>query len=189
MIHYNSENKSFLLSGKNYSYAMFVNRAGFLQHLYYGKRIAETDVAFLIQAHGEPTSPDPDDLNMDMTTDWMPSECGSFGCGDFRPATVIVKRKDGAAMSRFKYRSHQLVEGALKLNGMPCIRKADQTLTITLKDDFSATEIDLNYSVSENSDILVRNAVIRNTGRERSDAAYTVPCGLPARGRRKESRP
>lgn len=38
MIHYNLENKGFLLSGKNYSYAMFVNRTGFLQHLYYGKK-------------------------------------------------------------------------------------------------------------------------------------------------------
>ena len=181
MIHYNSENKSFLLSGKNYSYAMFINRTGFLQHLYYGRKIEESDLAYLIKTHGAAAEPNPEDINMDMTTDWMPSECGSFGRGDFRPATVIVRRKDGAAMSRFQYRSHKIVKGAPVLAGMPFARKADQTLTITLKDNFSATEIDLNYSVSEDSDILVRNAVIRNAGKERAELvkAYSFCTELP----------
>ncbi len=181
MIHYNLENKGFLLSGKNYSYAMFVNRTGFLQHLYYGKKTEERDLDYLIKSHGAAAEPDPEDINMDMTTDYMPSECGSFGRGDFRPATVIVRRDDGAAMSRFKYLSHKIVRGALKLNGMPCARKADETLTVTLKDDFSATEIDLNYSVSEDSDILVRNAVIRNAGNERADIlkAFSFCTELP----------
>ncbi len=165
MIYFDKESGGFILSGKNYSYAMFVNKAGYLQHLYYGKRIEAGDLAFLIKAHGENLSPNPEDINADMATDCMPSECGSFGRGDFRSATVIVKCNDGAAMSRFKYVKHAIYGGVLPLLGMPCIRKADQTLTVTLKDDFSDTEIDLNYSVSENSDILVRNAVIRNTGK------------------------
>lgn len=181
MIYFNSETKSFILSGKNYSYAVFINRAGFLQHLYYGKKIDESDLAYLVKAHGAAAEPDPEDLNMDMTTDYMPSECGSFGRGDFRPATVIVRRKDGAAMSRFKYVEHAIFGGVHKISGLPCVRKADQTLTITLKDDFSETEIDLNYSVSENSDVLVRNTVIRNAGRERVDLikAFSFCLELP----------
>lgn len=35
MIVFDSASKSFLLNGKNYSYAMYVNEAGYLQHLYY----------------------------------------------------------------------------------------------------------------------------------------------------------
>ena len=171
MIYYNSETKSFLLSGKNYSYCMYINRAGLLQHLYWGKKIGAEDAAFLVAAHGLPAAPNPDDLNRDMATDGMPSECGSFGRGDYRPATVIVRQTDGAVMSCFAYVSHKIVKGALSLEGMPCARKADATLILTIKDDFSDIEIDLNYSVSEDSDILVRNMVVRNAGKEAAEIA------------------
>ena len=171
MIYYNSQTKSFLLSGKNYSYGMYINRAGLLQHLYWGKKIGAADAAFLVAAHGLPASPNPDDYNKEIATDGMPAECGSFGRGDFRPATVVVRRKDGAAMSRFRYVSHKIVKGALHLQGMPCARKADETLILTLKDDFSDIELDLNYSVSEDSDVLVRSAVIRNAGKESAEIA------------------
>ncbi len=124
MIIYETQSKTFLLSGKNYSYCMCINRAGLLQHLYWGKKIDTADAAFLVAVRGLPASPNPDNSNMDMATDGMPSECGSFGRGDFRPATVIVRRKDGAAMSRFRYASHKIVKGALHLEGMPCARKA-----------------------------------------------------------------
>lgn len=171
MIYYKSQTKSFLLSGKSYSYCMYINRAGLLQHLYWGKKIGAADAAFLVAAHGLPASPNPDDYNKDMATDGMPSECGSFGRGDFRPATVVVRRKDGAAMSRFRYASHKIVQGAVSLAGMPCARKADETLILTLRDDFSGIELDLNYSVSEDSDILVRNTAVRNAGKDAAEIA------------------
>ncbi len=163
--------RSFFLSGKGYSYCMYVNRMGFLEQLYYGKRIQKEDVEFLVKLHGETAAPRAEDLNRDMATDWMPSECGSFGRGDFREATVIVKRADGAAMSSFRYVAHQIVDGAIPVSGMPGIRRADQTLTVTLRDAFSDTEIDLNYSVSESSDVLVRNMVIRNAGTQAEEIA------------------
>lgn len=171
MITYETQSKTFFLSGKNYSYCMYINRAGLLQHLYWGKKIGAADATFLVAVHGLPASPNPDDYNKEITTDGMPSECGSFGRGDFRPATVVVRRKDGAAMSRFRYLSHKIVKGALHLQGMPCVRKADETLIITLKDDFSDIELDLNYFISEDSDILVRNTVVRNAGKEAAKLA------------------
>lgn len=159
-----SENKRFLLEGKHFSYAMYVNKAGYLQHLYYGKKLEKADLTFLTEAHGKGFEPDPADPNADFATGGMPSECGSFGRGDFRSATVIVKRDDGSAMSSFRYLSHKITKGVPRLNGMPCARSADETLTVTLKDDFSSTEIDLNFTVFENSDVLVRNTEIRNVG-------------------------
>ena len=176
-----TEKSCFLLSGKNYSYCMYINRAGLLQHLYWGKKIDTADAAFLVAVRGLPASPNPDNSNMDMATDGMPSECGSFGRGDFRPATVVVRRKDGAAMSRFRYASHKIVKGALYLQGMPCARKADETLILTLKDDFSDIELDLNYSVSEDSDVLVRSTVVRNAGKDAAEIvkAFSFCTELP----------
>ena len=43
-----TEKSCFLLSGKNYSYCMYINRAGLLQHLYWGKKIDTADAAFLV---------------------------------------------------------------------------------------------------------------------------------------------
>ncbi len=48
MIVYEAQNKCFFLSGRNYSYCMYINRAGLLQHLYWGKKIGAEDAAFLV---------------------------------------------------------------------------------------------------------------------------------------------
>jgi len=165
MIIFDEREKAFLLRGKRYAYAMYVNKVGFLQHLYFGGRMEKGDLSYLIRERGETVSPSENDFNFDMTTDLMPTELGSFGRGDFHAATVAVRREDGAAMSRFKYISHKIVKGAIPLEGMPCVRRGDETLVVTLKDDFSPTEIDLCYTVSEQSNALVRNLVIRNTGK------------------------
>lgn len=171
----------FLLSGKCYSYGMYVNALGMLQHLYYGKRIDESDAEFLAEQYGDPEAPSGNDINYTMATNGMPSEVGSFGRGDFRAATVIIKRNDGSAMSCFRYKRCSVRKGAIPLHGMPCVRHADETLTITLKDDFSDTELDLNYTVSEDSDVLVRSTVIRNVGPEsvKISRAYSFCTELP----------
>ena len=166
MIEFDREKTCFFLNGKNYSYVMAVNGVGMLQHIYYGKKLSSSDAAFLVKTHGEAYAPHADDPNYDMQTDMMPSECGSFARGDFREPTVVIERADGARMSRFRYLSHQIEKGALPLQGMPCARQADETLIVTLKDDFSDTEIDLKYSVSDASDVLVRSLAVRNVGSE-----------------------
>ena len=159
-------NKTFYLNGKDYTYAIFVNEAGYLQHAYYGKKIGSEVVDYTVSQVGEKFEPKKDDFNADMRFNSMPSECGFFGRGDFREATVIVQRSDGACMSRLRYKSHSIYNGVPKLNGMPHARSGGQTLAITLSDDFSPTEIVLNYTVWDDLDVLVRNIEINNMGNE-----------------------
>lgn len=166
MINFDLKEKSFLISGKNYSYAMYVSGTGYLRHLYYGKKLGVDDLQFLIKERGQTCEPNANDINADIASDYQPFEIGGFGKGDFRSATVIVKRGDGSAMSGFKYLSHKVVKGAVKLKGQPCVRTADETLIITLKDEYSAVETDLYYFCLDNSDVLVRNVCIRNAGKE-----------------------
>lgn len=185
MIEYISELNGFLLSGKEYSYAMYVNRLGYLQQLYYGKRISRTDLAFLIKEHARNCEPDPNNINYDMTTDNMPSECASFGRGDYRPSTVIVERGDGACMSRFKYKSHSISYcRPIDLKGLPHARKADEVLSVILKDDFSDIEITLNYSVANSSSVIVRNLSIKNLSSNSVNIkrAYSFCLDLPDNG-------
>ena len=88
--------KTFLLQGKNYSYAMYVLESGFLQHLYYGGRVTQTDLNYLIEI-GDTNAPHID-MNMDMAFDRMLSEYGFYARGDYREATAVFERKDGASM-------------------------------------------------------------------------------------------
>lgn len=153
------------MNGKQYSYVMRVTETGFLQHLYYGERIVAGDSDYLIGI-GDTVQPRKEDINRDLMFNDMPCEYGFYAHGDFKEPTAIFERKDGASMSRLRYQSYCVQKGAPKLQGMPHVRTGDETLVITLIDDFSDIAVDLYYSVCENSDVLVRNAVVRNTGKE-----------------------
>ena len=74
--------KTFLLQGKNYSYAMHVLESGFLQHLYYGGKITETDLDYLIGI-GDTNAPHID-MNMNMAFHRMLSVYGFYARVDYR---------------------------------------------------------------------------------------------------------
>lgn len=185
MITYDGNTKCFILCGKTYEYLMYADAAGILQQLYYGKKLKRGDENFLIREHGFRAEPDPADINRDMTSGNTPSEIGSFGRGDYRQATVIARRADGSAMSGFRYVSHKIVEGAAKPCGLPGVRNADETLIVTVKDEFSELVVDLYYIVSDDSDVLVRYLTIKNCGTEAVmlERAYSFCLDLPDTGR------
>ena len=159
-------NNIFYLSGRRYTYAMCVNEAGYLQHAYYGKKVSFADVEYYVGSIGSRYEPKKENINADTKFDEMPSEYGFYAHGDFREPSVIVERGDGAAMSRLRYVKHEIYNGAPEIKGMPHVRGNGQTLSVTVKDDFSATEITLDYTVYDDSDVLVRGAKITNTGKE-----------------------
>ena len=162
MIIYNSDLRAFLLQGKDVSYAMYVGEAGFLQHLYFGKKLSQTDLQFLTAYHGNAVCAKTSDFNIDKAHEFAPTECGFYARGDYREPTIIVRRSDGAAMSRLRYVDFDLVDGAPLLEGLPCARSGGQTLTVTLADDFSAVKVKLNYTVWDDSNVIARNTEIVN---------------------------
>lgn len=190
MIVYNAALKAFLLGGKNYSYAMYVNKIGMLQNLHFGAKIKESDLDYLTKTVGANGVPGENEINKDLSYNSLPAECGFFGHGDFREPTVLYTRKDGASMSRLKYASHKIVKGAHELKNMPHARGTNaktggadgaETLEITLKDDSAAVEVVLYYTVYADADVIVRNLEIRNIGEESLDIgrAYSFCLDLP----------
>lgn len=181
MINYQKDSRTFILNGKNYSYVMYVNGGGFLQHLYYGKQLKESDTAYLIRTYGEPCELKHSDGWWDVHSNEMPGEWGSYGRGDYRDPTVIVLRQDGARMSRFRYVSHIVQKGAPVVKGMPHARSADETLCVTLQDDFSSVQVKLYYAVSNDTDVLARHAELFNTGNEsvKLEKAFSFCFDLP----------
>lgn len=183
MIIYREDLKAFLLKGKNYCYVMYVNEAGFLQQLHFGNIVSVRDLEYLVRLQGKPKAPRTDDFNMDMQFDMMPGECGFYGRGDFREPTLLIERANGACMSRFRYLSHTIYDGAPELTGLPHVRDGGETLAVMLKDDFSDTVLILNYTVWESSSVLVRNLEVHNSGtseivlKKAFSFALDLPCG------------
>ena len=159
-----ADGKQFLLEGKKYCYAMFINSDGFLQQLHYGGKIKREDLGYLAETY--PSVVPNHSINKDEAFDYWSSEYGFYAKGDYKDPTGIFERKDGASMSRLRYKGYCVEKGVPELKGLPHVRKGDETLVITLKDDFSDIEVDLYYTVCENSNVLTRNAVIRNVGKE-----------------------
>lgn len=160
-----TQNNIFYICGKNYTYVMYVNDMGFLQHAYYGGKIGFNDSLLYIKEICKKLEPLKEDLNSDFSLDSMPSEFGCFfNHGDYREPSVIIKQPDGATMSRFRYFSHEVTDYVIEIADMPHARGCGQTLSITLKDEYSDIEIVLNYTVFDNCDVIVRNAEIKNVG-------------------------
>ncbi len=162
MIEFISKNNAFLLQGETFSYAMMVGKSGFLQHVYFGKKIDEQDLDYLTK-QASILSPNEDNINMDTVFGYMPSEYGLFARGDYREPAVIAEREDGCVASRLRYVGYKICKGTPKLEGLPHVRHAEQTLSITLKDDFSSLQVVLNYTVCGN--VLARNAELYNAGK------------------------
>lgn len=162
MIRFIKEYSLFDISGKDYTYIMKVNDCGYLQGVYYGAKLAG-DYHFLME-QSNVKSPKLGDINMDMAFDTMPSECGFYLHGDFREPTIIIERKDGGKVSRFKYLEHSIVNGATTPKGLPHVRIGKQTLMICLYDEFSNVKLHLYYTCFDNSNALVRWTEIVNEG-------------------------
>lgn len=171
-------NKQFILSGKGFTYAMFVDGQGFLQHLHFGGHIGKNDLSFLVNHQGKIQEPPEDNPNRENFLDGMPSECPFFGRVDTCEPMLLLERVDGGLVSRFTYLSHRKYKGAPKLDGMPCARTGGETLEITLQDAFSQTQVVLNYTVWDDLGVLVKNCEVVNCGKDVLNVkrAYSFCC-------------
>ena len=165
MIVYQQKTKVFYLSGKNYCYLIRVDGSGRLQNLHYGSKIPSGDIAYLIAQVGDPVSRELVDLNF-YANERIFSECGVYGRGDYRSPSIVIEREDGGLLSEFYYVRHTVDDSVPELEGLPHVRCGGQTLTIFLRDLCSNAEIQLNYTVYDDSDVLVRNVRIVNEGKQ-----------------------
>lgn len=159
------EDKIFILNGHKITYALFVNKLGFLQNLYFGEKV-DNNFLYSLQEEWDKKTPAADDLNKDMYFDTMPSECAFYGRGDYNEPSIIVHRNDGSEMSRFRYVGYEVKKCIPALKSMPCVRGGGESLFVTLKDDFSDIKIVLHYSVFDDFDIVARGCEIINTGND-----------------------
>ena len=171
-VRYIESKKTFLLQTKNSTYQMKVSDYGYLLHLYYGERLEDEDLSYLIQLQDRGFSPNPNEAGNDRTfsLDFLPQEFSSDGSCDYRLSSIEVKNGDGSYAFVGKAAKHEIYAGKYSLEGLPSLWAADQdrvdTLEIWLTDPATQLTAVLCYSVFEEKDIITRAVKVTNESEE-----------------------
>ena len=171
-VRYIESKKTFLLQTKNSTYQMKISEYGYLLHLYYGERLEDEDLSYLIQLQDRGFSPNPNEAGNDRTfsLDFLPQEFSSDGSCDYRLSSIEVKNGDGSYAFVGKAAKHEIYAGKYSLDGLPSLWAADQdrvdTLEIWLTDPATQLTAVLCYSVFEEKDIITRAVKVINESEE-----------------------
>lgn len=164
---YNPEKQIFKLDTASSSYILQILEGGIAAHLYYGPRLMETDVSYLVRFKDRGFSGNPEGFfgRRDFSLDTIPQEYSGFNVGDYRSPAVHILRENGSSETDFRYHSHRIYKGKYQLEGLPaCREEGCETLEITMLDEVSGIETRLCYGVFEHKDIITRAAVVTNSG-------------------------
>ena len=171
-IRYDESKKTFTLQTKNSTYQMKVSEYGYLLHLYYGDRIEDEDLSYLLKLQDRGFSPCPNEAGNDRTfsLDFLPQEFSTDGNCDYRSGSIEVKNADGSYGFVGKVKGHRIYSGKYKLEGMPSLFGTEgdtvDSLEIRLQDEATLLTVILRYSVFEEKDIITRSTRVVNENPE-----------------------
>ena len=153
----------FTINTPNTSYIFTVNSFGYLQQLYYGSKINEEDISFLMD---KPTPSLGTNIVIEKgKTKFLPHnaclECSSIGRGDYRENLVVISDQNDDQVLDLIYKSYQFVDNHC-LPDLPQSFAKEQTLSVTLEDDKKGVVVTLFYSTHPNSDVITKSIQITN---------------------------
>ncbi len=167
-IKFNEKTNTFYLHTKNSTYAMMVEKHGYLSHLYYGKKIVNQDLSYLLRYKEISFSPNPPgSIDREFSINLIPLEYPAFGCGDFRVFSISIFDENGYEGLNLKYKGHKILNEKPELKGLPSTfynDEAKETLEISLYDETINVLVNLYYSVFYEKDAIARHVVITNMG-------------------------
>ena len=158
----------FVLETKSLTYAFRVLSTKHLEHLYFGNKITESDLAVIhtkLTAKARGTVDYSEDKDKSIPLDLIPLEYSSFGKGDFKLTPLELKMPDSTFVSDFVYHDHRILEGIFKSEKLPTAHDdhhQTQTLIVTLKDVKFNVYLDLIYTTFYDTNIITRRTIIRN---------------------------
>ena len=169
-IFFDNNSRTFYLESKGLTYAFGVSQYGFLEHLYFGKRIAREDlgqtVCLFDRGHGACVGGSADGSH---SLNNYPNECPEYGRSDFRESMIALTYADGVRVADRKYVGHRVFDVKPEIDGMPSVR-GGQTLCVELLDERTGVSVNLYYTVYEDLPVIIRRAEIVNGG----DSSVTV---------------
>ena len=167
-IKYNTDKQVFTLHTANSTYQMKVSEHGHLLHLYYGEKISDEDVSYLIPHVVRSHESNPAEAGEDRVYSLCayPQEFSSNDAGDYRIPSIELINADGSYAFVGKYHSHKTYKGKYELETLPTLFAKEEehveTLEIILEDEVTHAQVKLLYGVFFDKDIITRATVFMN---------------------------
>ena len=115
--------KIFTLQTEHTTWQMQVSPYGHLLHLYYGTKIKDTNMSYLVRGINRGFSGCPYRAleNREYSLDTYPQEYSVFGIGDYRLSCLQLEHENGSQAVELIYDSHRIYKGKYSLPGLPAL--------------------------------------------------------------------
>ena len=167
-VFYSEKDRSFRLDANNTSYMMKYTEEGYLCHVYFGAKVPDDDLGYLLRFDESPLTPLENNRDRATFLDTTPFEYSCFGIGDYREAAFKILDDKGMTAVDLRYKSHRIYKGKPELEGMPATFATDEsgceTLEITMEDKPSGLEAVLVYTAFDKLDVITRSVRVNNVG-------------------------
>lgn len=169
-ISYNEQSRVFKLDTVHTSYCIgIVDEENFVGHIYYGRKLAEDDLVYLMRTGEPPFVPSQNNRERTSFLDTFPMEYTGNDLGDYREGTLEVRTPGGYAGVSLSYVSHAIFDGKKELEGLPATfgkNEECKTLELVCEDRALGLQVILSYSIFADSDAIARSVRVVNNGHE-----------------------
>ena len=155
--------KVFQLDTKHTSYILRITGHGQAEHIYYGKRVPQSDAQALCMKNN---------ITLGATVDYAKDYCldstlleySGIGKGDFRHSPLECILPDGSFTTDFVYQSYEILDEAYQSDcGLPFAEGKAKTLRLRFADKkYQNLTLLLHYTVFADCDVIARNAELHN---------------------------
>ncbi len=173
MIELRESNKIVELKNGSIMYSVYINDAGYLETVYFGKQINISDYDAIRNDYTHAitywnVADNKEEVFSDgFRFDCAPLELSSHALSDKRRSAIVVKKASGTYETDFLYLSHKIFKGLPSFNGMPHAHGDNaETIEFLLKDTTDELYVKLYLTVFGDKDIIVKNFVIENKGEQ-----------------------
>ncbi|WP_026511346.1 alpha-galactosidase [Butyrivibrio sp. LC3010] len=165
-ITYLKDSRSIKIDTANTSYVIcIVDEEGFIGHAYYGAKLFDDDLSYLMRINENPMVPSVNGRDRSAFLDTFPTEFSGNNVGDFRESSIDIEDKNGTHGVQLLYKNHRIIKGKSKIEGLPATFADDEdamTLEIEVEDTNIGLQGILSYSIFKDSDAITRSIKIKN---------------------------
>ena len=165
-VQYFEDERVFKLDTPSSTYMIgIVDDENFIGHIYYGRRIEDYHLSYLMRTNEHPFVPSKNNRERCSFMDTFPTEYSTHGLGDYREDCLAVKDANGHFACSLSYIGHQIYKGKKKLEGLPATfgKEEDCTsLELIGMDKILKLEVTLVYTVFEKLDVITRSVRVKN---------------------------
>ncbi len=166
-ITYDEKHRVFKLDTPNSSYIMqVVGKENFVAHVYYGSRVEDTDLGYLLNLGNPPDAVARTDRERSSFMDKFMHEFPGNQVGDYRDSALEIVDGNGHSAVQMLYRGHRIYRGKPKLHGgMPATFGTEEdawTLELRMEDPTLMLHSIAYYSVFDGIDAITRSQTFKN---------------------------